>query len=74
MRHVNSKKGLYTHVGGVAWPGSGLEIKERGKTEDDKPKLKGFFSPRGWHATREAAVAAAEGDYLLREFQKKAMR
>jgi hypothetical protein len=75
MRHVQSRKGLYVHTGGVAWPGSGLEIKDRDKGPDsDKPKLKGWSSPRGWHSTIEEARAAAEVDFLLKGYQLRIMR
>ena len=74
MRHLNSRKGLYLNIQGVAHPGSGLEIKERGKSEDDKPKLKGCGSGRGWHPSYEEAKAAEDVDSLLRAYQRRIMR
>jgi hypothetical protein len=68
MRYIDSRKGLYVHCGGVAWPGTGLEIKDRGVIEDAKPKLKGFFC-EGFHLTFEEAKAKAETLFALKQYQ-----
>jgi hypothetical protein len=75
MRHPNSRKGLYVNIQGVAWPGAGLEIKERTQSMDDKPKLKGHTTQAGgFFLDPQSAWTKAEVLQLLALYQRRVFR